>query len=313
MEGAGGDEQDVVGAHQPVLGGHRRALDDRQQVALHPLAADIGAARVGLGADLVDLVQKDDAVLFDRLDRLAGDRFLVDQLVGLLGDQQIIAFGHLQLALDGAAAERLSEDVAQVHHTHVAARLARDLHHREGAGAVRDLEFDLLVVEHPVAQLLAEHLAGLLARVGPRNGRDHAILGRVMGARLDLFAHLRADHHDRAVDQVAHDLLDVAADIAHLGELRRLDLEERRLGQLRQPAADLGLADAGGPDHQDVLRVHLLAHLGVQLLAPPAVAQGHRDRPLGLGLADDEAVQFGYDFARGEFGHKPLRVLACCA
>jgi hypothetical protein len=49
-----------------VLGGDRRALDQRQQIALHAFAADIGAARILPGADLVDLVEKDDAVLLDR-------------------------------------------------------------------------------------------------------------------------------------------------------------------------------------------------------------------------------------------------------
>ena len=52
--------------HRPVLGRDRRALDQRQQVALHPLAGDVGAAGLGAGADLVDLVDEDDAVLLDR-------------------------------------------------------------------------------------------------------------------------------------------------------------------------------------------------------------------------------------------------------
>ena len=45
VEGARGDEQDVVGLHRPVLGGDRGALDQRQQVALHALAAHVGADR----------------------------------------------------------------------------------------------------------------------------------------------------------------------------------------------------------------------------------------------------------------------------
>ena len=45
VERAGGDEQDVVRAHRAVLGGHRRALDDRQQVALHALARHVGTVR----------------------------------------------------------------------------------------------------------------------------------------------------------------------------------------------------------------------------------------------------------------------------
>ena len=134
------------------------------------------------------------------------------------------------------------------------------------------------------------------------------------------------------LDQIAHDLLDVAADIADLGELGRLDLEERRAGKLGEAAGNLGLADAGRADHQDVLRQHLLAQLLVELQPPPAVAQRDRDRALGVVLADDEAVELGNDFAGGEVGHlasgdrdttqnlrRPrisgarLRCAACCA
>jgi hypothetical protein len=37
--------------------------------------------------------------------------------------------------------------------------------------------------------------------------------------------------------------------------------------------------------------------------ATPAVAQGHGDGALGLVVADDEAVQFGNDFAGGKLSH----------
>src|SRR5213594_799989 len=42
VKGAGRDEQDVVGAHDPVLGRDGRALHDRQQVPLDALAGDVG-------------------------------------------------------------------------------------------------------------------------------------------------------------------------------------------------------------------------------------------------------------------------------
>ena len=106
------------------------------------------------------------------------------------------------------------------------------------------------------------------------------------------------------LDEIADDLLDVAADIADLGEFGRLDLDEGRAGEPRQAARDLGLADAGRPDHQDVLRHDFLAHGAFQLLAAPAVAQGDRDGALGVVLADDVAVEFGNDFAGGEGVHK---------
>ena len=91
---------------------------------------------------------------------------------------------------------------------------------------------------------------------------EHALLGgelrpwRATSLRLAL-----AHQPDARLDQVADDLLDVAADIADLGELGRLDLDERRAGELGQAARDLGLADAGRADHQDVLGQHLLAQL----------------------------------------------------
>ena len=93
---------------------------------------------------------------------------------------------------------------------------------------------------------------------------------------------LLAHHVHRQLDQIADHRLDVAPDVADLGELRRLDLDERRLRESRQPPRDLGLADAGRADHQDVLRRDLLGQLGRQLLTSHAVAQRNRHGALGL-------------------------------
>src|SRR3546814_10762751 len=82
------------------------------------------------------------------------------------------------------------------------------------------------------------------------------------------------------LDEVARNLLDIAADIADLGELGRLDFDERCVGELGEAARNLGLAAARGPDHQDVLGAELVAQIGRKLLAAPAVAQRHRDRAL---------------------------------
>ena len=112
-----------------------------------------------------------------------------------------------------------------------------------------------------------------------------------------------ADQRDADLQQIADDLLDVAADIADFGELGRLDLQERRAREPRQAARDLRLADAGRADHQDVLRQDLLAQALVELQAAPAIAQRDRHRALGLALADDEAVEFGNDLARGKITH----------
>src|SRR5262249_12634571 len=113
---------------------------------------------------------------------------------------------------------------------------------------------------------------------------------------------LLTDHADGGLRQVADHAFDVAADVADLGVLGRLDLEERGADELRQPAGDLGLADAGGADHDDVLGDDVLAQLGRQLLAAPAVAYGNRHRPLGGVLSDDVAVQLLDNLTRRHLG-----------
>ena len=171
-------------------------------------------------------------------------------------------------------------------------------------GTLLHRDLDLAFVERALAQLLTEFLAGVGAGGAADQRFQHPFLGGELGLGRDLLAQPLAGHRDRDLDQVAHDLLDIAADIADLGELGRLDLDERRLGQAGEAAGDLGLAAAGGPDHQDVLRQHLLAQLGGQLLAPPAVSECYRDGALGVVLADDEAVELGDDLARAERGHR---------
>ena len=140
---------------------------------------------------------------------------------------------------------------------------------------------------------------------------EQALLGVLLGLVAHLLEPLLAHHVDGELDQVAHHRLDVAADVADLGELRRLDLEERRLREPRQAPRDLGLADAGRPDHQDVLRRDLLGHLRRQLLPAHPVAQRDRDRALRLVLADDVLVELGDDLARRQrFGRAPTAIRA---
>ncbi len=90
---------------------------------------------------------------------------------------------------------------------------------------------------------------------------EQPLLGVLRRLAAHLLEPLLAHHVDAELHQVADHRLDVAPDVADLGELRRLDLDERRLREPREPARDLGLADAGRPDHQDVLRRDLLGHL----------------------------------------------------
>src|SRR5260370_10545248 len=70
VEGPGGDEEDMVGADDPVLGGDRRALHHRQGGALPPPAPDVRAVGGALASGhLVELVQEHDPGVLDAADR----------------------------------------------------------------------------------------------------------------------------------------------------------------------------------------------------------------------------------------------------
>ena len=110
---------------------------------------------------------------------------------------------------------------------------------------------------------------------------------------------LAPDHGHRAAHQVPDHRLDIAADIADLGVLRGLDLDERCVGEFGDTPCDLCLTHARGSDHDDVLGIDLLPYRIGESLAPCPVAQGHGDGPLGLLLADDILVQLRHDLCRG--------------
>ena len=104
---------------------------------------------------------------------------------------------------------------------------------------------------------------------------------------------------DRNVGEVANDGVNILAHITHLGELCGLHFDERRIGQAGQATRDLGFANAGGADHENVFWRDLDTQPGLNLLAPPAVAQGNGNRPFGLLLAHDMPIEFGHNFLRG--------------
>ena len=225
----------------------------------------------------------------------------IEQLVGFLVDQELVGILDGQAAGLGPAAH-LAEDIADRDGAHLRAGHAGNFEHRHSARRLR-LDLDFLVVKFAGAQLLAKRIAGRGTGAGADQGIEHAVFGGELRPGLHVLALAFPGLRDRDLDEIADDLLDVAADIADLGEFRGFDLDEWRAGELGEPPRDLGLADAGRPDHQDVFRQHFLAQIACQLQPPPAVAQRDGDGALGVGLADDEAVEFGNDFAGGEVGH----------
>jgi hypothetical protein len=230
-------------------------------------------------------------------ERLAADLVLVEALVGLLLDELRPRRGHGHLAaLQLPAAERLAHHLGQVDHADVGRTGDLERQLRRGV----DLDLDLGRVKMAVMEALAEGGARRLGRALAGQRVEQAVHRRLLGLVLDREPAALLLEPDCLLDEVAGDLLDVAADIADLGELGRLDLDERRVGELREAAADLGLAAAGGADHQDVLGRDLVAQLRRELLAAPAVAQRHCDGLFRVLLADDVLVERGDDRLGGE-------------
>ena len=101
------------------------------------------------------------------------------------------------------------------------------------------------------------------------------------GDMANFFCFVFARLLDGNFGEVANDGIDIAPNVTDFGEFGGLDFEERRIGEFRQTARDLGLADAGRPDHQNIFRRDFVAQRLGHLHAPPAVAQRNGDRALG--------------------------------
>src|SRR6185295_13302859 len=282
---------------------YSRALHQRQQVALHALARHVRAVDLGTARDLVDLVQEHDAVLL-RIGHCTGlELVVVHQAPRLFLDDELHRLADLHAPQALAAAAEVGEHSLNLRGELLHAGRREDLHLRLRRG---HLDVDLLVVELAFAQFFPELLARDAFFLGPFEAHQHvedAVLGRVLGARAHALDRLIPRLLDADLDQVAHDGVDVAADVADLGELGRLDLDERRVGEPREAPRDLGLAHAGGPDHEDVLGRDFLAQRIGDLLPPPAVAQGDRHRALGSALPDDVLVELMHDLLGSHTAH----------
>src|SRR5262249_4269337 len=117
-------------------------------------------------------------------------------------------------------------------------------------------------------------------------------------------------HVDRALDEIAHHRLDVASDVAHLGELGRLDFDERSTGELGKTASDLGLPHPGRTDEDDVVRRDLFANRLGSALTTPSIAQGDGAGLFRIGLADDVTIELGRDLTRSQVGETSESLLS---
>src|SRR6266700_1147559 len=205
----------------------------------------------------------------------------------------------------------------------------RRLHHLQHREVLLlHLDLDVALLELPLFQLLAQLLARAappLLRSGPASGarRDggrgtreggqqqvqEPFLRALLRCRIDVVFAFRADHVDGYIDQLAYHRLDVAADVTHFGELRSFNFEKRGPRDPRQPARDLGFADARRADHDDVVRHDLVPDLFGRLGAAPPVPDRDRDGLLRRFLTNDVAVQLRHDLPWRQFLQPRERVL----
>src|SRR5262249_5761930 len=107
-------------------------------------------------ADLVDLVEEHDAVVLDAAHRILYDAVLIDELVALLGNEQIVGLADRGAARLGARAEGFAHDLIEIDHADLTAGDAEGGNLRAG---FRDLDVDLLLVELIGSQLAAKAFA----------------------------------------------------------------------------------------------------------------------------------------------------------
>src|SRR5262249_11676002 len=93
-----------------MFSGKGGALDQGQQIALHAFTRHVSADTTIAGANFVDLVKKDDAVVFDRLDRFLRQLIGIEQFIGLLVDQNVVRIRDCDAAGLGSAAAELSRN-----------------------------------------------------------------------------------------------------------------------------------------------------------------------------------------------------------
>ena len=93
VERARRDEEHVVGLHRPVLGRDGRALDERQEIALHALARDVGAERAPSPREQILSISSRKTMPLFSTARIASLVIwsVSMQLVALLGDQELVA------------------------------------------------------------------------------------------------------------------------------------------------------------------------------------------------------------------------------
>ena len=125
---------------------------------MNALAGNVGALGAVTASDLVELVEKHDAMLFNRFQCLCLEFFLVEHLCRLFIGQHTKRFFDLELASFAAVVAEILEHPLQLAGHFFHARRRHDLYtDRQGL----DVDLDFFVVELSFAQHFAKFLASV--------------------------------------------------------------------------------------------------------------------------------------------------------
>ena len=177
--------------------------------------------------------------------------------------------------------------------------MTRNIHHLHRVGSVSQLDLYFFIVQYAVTQFFAKHFAGLFARIRAAKRINYAVFRAFMGIGFHDLAHFCPYHDDGTINQIAHDLFYVTANIANFSELGGFNFDKGRVCQFCQTPRNFSFTHTCWADHQDVFWINLIPDIIGQLLAPPTVTQCHSNRAFGVTLADNETVKFGYNFTGG--------------
>ena len=139
----------MVRTHHPITGTYRTTLYERQKVSLDPFPRNIGTLVIGPADDLVHLVEKNYPVLFDSVDSLLLDIFIVDKVASLFLGQQTRCLADSNLTATGTLATEVLEHALQLpgHLLHARGAHDFDTHSRSA-----DFDFDLLVIKFALTE-----------------------------------------------------------------------------------------------------------------------------------------------------------------
>ena len=279
MERAGGDKEHIVRPYSAIFRIDSAAFHNGQNITLHAFPAHIRAvAAIGTSGHLVDLVNKDDALLLGAADGFFPYLVLIDQFRLFFLQKNLAGVLHLDPANLGFLGHHAAHHIADVDGIAAHFQLGQCVFHFNfqftffqftGAQLLQHIfpahgQFVLFFLRNFRLFLRAQqHLQriGVLFLRGIHKQLGQPVFRQHLRPSLHLLGKFLPYHADRVFHQIANDAFHIPAHITDFGKLGGFHLHKRGFDQLCQSSGDLRLTNASRADHQNIFRTDLAAHL----------------------------------------------------